>query len=77
MHLEWRALPDTELPGQPISVSIGVSCAPLLADSIKDLIETADQAMYLAKQAGRNQVVVYGGDGLPQHEMKGFVERKQ
>ena len=41
-----------------ITVSIGVhSIVPTADDSIKECIEKADQALYKAKQAGRNRVV--------------------
>jgi diguanylate cyclase (GGDEF)-like protein/PAS domain S-box-containing protein len=42
-----------------VTASLGIS---QLKDKVKDLealMETADQAMYLAKQAGKNQVAVY------------------
>jgi diguanylate cyclase (GGDEF)-like protein len=39
-----------------ITVSIGVSSYPEHGDSFKALVETADQALYRAKQLGRDQV---------------------
>ncbi|HUH08095.1 MAG TPA: diguanylate cyclase [Egibacteraceae bacterium] len=44
----------------PISVSIGVSAAPALAGDAASLVEQADEAVYRAKHAGRNQVAVFG-----------------
>ncbi len=38
------------------TVSIGVSTFPDNAGNIKDLIEMADQALYLAKETGKNKV---------------------
>jgi diguanylate cyclase (GGDEF)-like protein/PAS domain S-box-containing protein len=38
-----------------ISASIGVSLYPFDATSVEDLIRKADQAMYVAKQSGKNQ----------------------
>lgn len=38
------------------TVSIGVSTFPDNAGNIKDLIEIADQALYLAKETGKNKV---------------------
>ncbi|NDL67276.1 diguanylate cyclase [Anaerotalea alkaliphila] len=45
-----------------ISVSIGVAALEE-APSAVDLLERADRALYRAKQAGRNQVMVAGEDG--------------
>ncbi len=43
-----------------ITVSIGVSIFPDQAKDVKDLIDCADQALYKAKQKGRNRVCLYG-----------------
>lgn len=40
-----------------ITVSIGVSCLPLGAEDAEGLIFKADQALYTAKQKGRNRIV--------------------
>jgi diguanylate cyclase (GGDEF)-like protein len=42
----------------PITVSIGVASYPAHGDSFQVLVEAADQALYAAKQAGRDRVVV-------------------
>jgi diguanylate cyclase (GGDEF)-like protein/PAS domain S-box-containing protein len=42
----------------PITVSIGVSAFPLHSADVTTLLHTADQALYRAKSAGRNQVVM-------------------
>lgn len=39
-----------------VTVSIGVSTFPDHAQSIQDLIDLADQALYLAKETGKNKV---------------------
>ena len=46
---EWR------VPG--VSVSVGVAVNGRSAEPIGDLLVAADQALYRAKRAGRNQVV--------------------
>jgi diguanylate cyclase (GGDEF)-like protein len=43
--------------GHPVHVSIGCAQYGSLDDSLGELIQRADQAMYRAKQAGRNQVM--------------------
>jgi len=43
-----------------VTISLGV-CYAASAASIEELIEKADQALYLAKNRGRNQVVLYEG----------------
>lgn len=48
--------------GEPIrlTVSIGLAQRPARPTDFEALLNAADQAMYAAKQAGRNQVAVYG-----------------
>ncbi len=43
------------------TISIGVAEYPRDAKDIDELINNADRAMYLAKQQGKNRVVIYGG----------------
>jgi len=50
-------LPDGREIG--VTVSIGVSCYPNCAASSEAAVNTADQALYIAKQAGRNRVLLY------------------
>ena len=50
-------LPDGREIG--VTVSIGVSCYPNCADTPQEVVERADQALYVAKEAGRNRVVLY------------------
>lgn len=44
-----------------ITVSIGLSMFPKHAKDIEKLIDYSDQALYRAKEEGRNRVCVYGG----------------
>ncbi len=58
--------------GKPVSfrcsVSVGISCFPDDASSQQELIDRADQALYLSKQEGRDRTTCYGSigtDSLP------------
>jgi len=44
----------------PITISIGVSIYPQHGTNSASLIEAADKALYMAKNSGRNRVVVFG-----------------
>lgn len=46
----------------PISVSIGVAAAPDDTEDASELTLFADNAMYAAKRAGKNQIAEYGPD---------------
>lgn len=48
-----------ELNGQKLSCSIGCAVAPTDAESFSQLYHLADQALYTAKQNGRDQFVIY------------------
>lgn len=60
IHEAIRGVPfgsiDEELVN--LTVSIGVAAYPDHGDSFKSLVEAADQALYRAKQTGRNRVCV-------------------
>ena len=62
-----RSICDRKFPNQEkqplgvVSASLGVSTFDEDARSGEDLIKTADDALYLSKQNGRNQVTVAGG----------------
>lgn len=46
-----------------LTVSVGVACYPENASTKQKLVEAADGALYLAKRAGRNRVVVAEPEG--------------
>ncbi len=45
------------IPGLKVTSSFGIAALEFGADSLKDLIERADQALYKAKELGRNRVI--------------------
>jgi len=49
-------------PLGPVTVSLGVAVFPDHATESEELLRHADEALYLAKQAGRNRVVAYSAD---------------
>jgi len=49
------------LPGGRLTVSLGVAAFPEDAQAHADLVQRADQALYLAKREGRNQVRAWEG----------------
>jgi len=50
-------LPDGREIG--VTVSLGIACYPRCAEDVGDMLRRADQALYAAKQGGRNRVVLY------------------
>lgn len=55
------SLPDPQRPAEylpPLTVSVGVAVCPAHATTLGTLLHAADAAMYAARQAGRNRVVV-------------------
>jgi diguanylate cyclase (GGDEF)-like protein/PAS domain S-box-containing protein len=45
------------IPGLKVTSSFGIAALEFGGDSLKDLIDRADQALYAAKEAGRNRVI--------------------
>jgi diguanylate cyclase (GGDEF)-like protein len=56
--LEVSAPVEDQLPLRGLSASIGISCFPEHGTELEDLLHAADSALYAAKRAGRNRVVV-------------------
>ncbi|KQW85924.1 hypothetical protein ASC89_02330 [Devosia sp. Root413D1] len=54
LRLRIEELSNTH--GTDISASFGVASVPHTSQSVTDLLQAADQALYKAKQSGRNQV---------------------
>ena len=58
---EW-ALPHPNNGGRPITLSMGIACqVPSDLEAVQTLVMEADQALYAAKAAGRNRVIVSPG----------------
>jgi diguanylate cyclase (GGDEF)-like protein/putative nucleotidyltransferase with HDIG domain len=72
-------IPLRESQGQAMSVtlSIGVATAPLHGETFEALFTSADRALFEAKRAGRDTVVVAstGNEGPPQLAFSRFVGR--
>jgi diguanylate cyclase (GGDEF)-like protein/putative nucleotidyltransferase with HDIG domain len=48
------------MPGRKVTVSAGIATHPTDSQAGEELVRCSDQAMYLAKNLGRNQVIGYG-----------------
>ena len=58
--IEGEAFPgETSLPLGRLTISLGIAAFPDDAESIHDLIHSADLALYRAKDLGRNRTVLY------------------
>ncbi len=57
---------ETRIGALSITISFGVSAmndsAPMLVDDVEVLVNQADQALYAAKEMGRNRVAVFGAE---------------
>ena len=54
----------------PVSVSVGVACARAgSAEGARVLMHSADEAMYRAKRAGGDRVVVLGSQSVPRTQI--------
>ena len=52
---------DVSQPNKRITISVGMAGWPIHGTTPANLVEAADQALYDAKHAGRDQVKMYGG----------------
>lgn len=62
-----RVIAQCDFPGvpRPVTISTGVAECPRHGETRDDLIRAADAALYAAKQAGRNQVIVANRTEVP------------
>jgi diguanylate cyclase (GGDEF)-like protein len=58
----------TEFPKRKVTVSIGIASLSAEVDSAEQIINAADNALYDAKNQGRNNVQIYEGYGSPLNE---------
>ena len=56
-----RAVQRAPWPKRPITISVGVAAIDPDTVSPRDLLQSADQALYSAKQTGRNRVTMASG----------------
>ncbi len=49
----------TQFPNRQVTVSIGIASISLTVNTVKELIESADKALFQAKQKGKNNVTIY------------------
>ncbi len=42
-----------------ITISVGIACFPRCGETVENIMEHADQALYVAKRTGRNRVLLY------------------
>jgi diguanylate cyclase (GGDEF)-like protein len=60
-RVEFESLTEDEIPlGRSITVSVGVAVLTEDVSSLDELLETADDELYRAKRAGKNQVAAVG-----------------
>jgi diguanylate cyclase (GGDEF)-like protein len=60
-RVEFESLTDDESPlGRSITVSVGVAVLTDDVSNLDELLETADDELYRAKRAGKNQVAAMG-----------------
>ncbi|MDT8299452.1 MAG: GGDEF domain-containing protein, partial [Spirochaetaceae bacterium] len=61
-----RGLRELEIPAlekgsfDHLSASIGIATCPIHGENTQELLDRADQALYAAKEAGRDRAVLYG-----------------
>ena len=54
---------QTKFPKRKVTVSIGIASYSSVIDSAQDLVSAADQALYRAKEQGRNNVQIFNDSG--------------
>jgi diguanylate cyclase (GGDEF)-like protein len=59
LFLEFRPGPGAAPVKANLSVSLGVAAAPAHASDARSLYQAADKALFMAKEAGRNRVVLF------------------
>ena len=62
---EQRFPGEEEQPNGDLTITLGLAVFPADGQRADEVIESADQALYEGKRAGRNRLVVYGEMGPP------------
>ncbi len=55
-------IPHINSPHNIVTLSIGITCRIPMKEDLKSLLQKADEALYMAKEAGRNKILVYKSD---------------
>lgn len=53
---------EEQQPMKKITISVGISSYPEHGQTIEEIIDRADKALYVAKKSGRNKCVIYSED---------------
>ncbi len=71
LRLAVAVVPVSEAPCVPVSASFGVAGTTCSGYELRQLLIHADDALYQAKNSGRNRVVLFDvSDNLPQDDMR-------
>jgi diguanylate cyclase (GGDEF)-like protein len=57
-------LDENQCEMSQMSITIGISCLPSQASNKRDMIRTADFALYQGKSAGKNRVVLFEQESI-------------
>ena len=59
---------DVTVPVEALSASLGVAQMDASESIAANMVDQADQALYVAKESGRNQVILYDREQIESHE---------
>jgi diguanylate cyclase (GGDEF)-like protein len=74
-RIESHGFPGEEqLPGARLTASLGIATYPADGADVDELVRRADQALYLGKSSGKNQVCLYGNNRRTYPRIKATIE---